>query len=207
MNILRVLDARKNFKAEQSRGPPNAGSHTLRYGTGIANAFTQLGGAKVLGAATSDETRSGSGVFQVFEKGPAYWTAVGGTHFVRGRVFEKYGSAGYERGKLGYPTSDEYAVASGRMQEFEGGVITNSNSGTYILRYGTGIANAYRDLGGAQVVGLPTTAETPSGKGVFQVFEHGTAYWTPTEGRTLCVMESLAPMAHPDTNEDSSVTR
>ena len=168
----------------------NAGTHTLHYGTGIADAFTQLGGAKVLGAATSDETRSGSGVFQVFEKGTAYWTAARGTHFVRGRIFEKYGSAGYERGKLGYPTSDEYAVASGSVQEFEGGVITSSNSGTYILRYGTGIANAYRDLGGTQVIGLPTTAETPSGKGVFQVFEYGTAYWT-AEGGTHFVRNGI----------------
>ena len=168
----------------------NSGSHTLRYGTGIANAFRELGGAKVLGAATSNETPSGSGVFQVFEKGTAYWKAENGTHFVRGRIFDKYGSTGYERGSLGYPTSDEYAVASGRAQEFEGGVITTSNSGTYVLRYGTGIANAYRDLGGAQVVGLPTTSETPSGKGVFQVFEYGTAYWT-AEGGTHFVRNGI----------------
>ena len=160
----------------------NSGSHTLRYGTGIANAFRELGGAKVLGAATSNETRSGSGVFQVFEKGTAYWKAENGTHFVRGRIFDKYGSTGYERGSLGYPTSDEYAVASGRAQEFEGGVITTSNSGTYVLRYGTGIANAYRDLGGTKVLGVARSAETNSGKGVFQLFDKGTAYWSPTTG-------------------------
>ena len=160
----------------------NSGSHTLRYGTGIANAFRELGGAKVLGAATSNETRSGSGVFQVFEKGTAYWKAENGTHFVRGRIFDKYGSTGYERGSLGYPTSDEYAVASGCAQEFEGGVITTSNSGTYVLRYGTGIANAYRDLGGTKVLGVARSAETNSGKGVFQLFDKGTAYWSPTTG-------------------------
>ena len=160
----------------------NAGSHTLRYGTGIANAFIELGGAKILGAATSDETRSGSGVFQVFEKGTAYWTAEAGTHFVSGEIFKAYGQAGYERGSLGYPLSNEYSTNSGRIQEFQGGVITSSTSGTYTLRYGTGIANAFREIGGVKVVGLPRTSETHSGKGVYQVFDNGTAYWTPQGG-------------------------
>ena len=67
--------------------------------------------------------------------------------------------------------SDEYSAGSGRAQEFEGGVITwSASAGIYVLRYGTGIANAYRDLGGARFLGVATTAETPSGKGVFQVF-------------------------------------
>lgn len=160
----------------------NAGSHTLRYGTGIANTFAELGGARVFGAATSNETRSGTGVFQVFEKGTAYWTAEAGTHFVRGEIFKAYGQAGYERGSLGYPLSDEYSTNSGRIQEFQGGVITSSTSGTYTLRYGTGIANAFREIGGVKVAGLPRTSETRSGKGVYQVFDNGTAYWTPQGG-------------------------
>ena len=102
-----------------------AGSHTLCSGTGIANAFTELGGAKVLGAATSDETRSGTGVFQVFEKGTAYWTAGGGTHFVRGEIFKAYRQAGYERGGYGYPTSDEFWSGGSRVQYFEGGRIAS----------------------------------------------------------------------------------
>ena len=115
-------------RAQEFQGGPITwtqitGSHTLRYGTGIANPFTELGGAKVLGAATSDETCSGTGVFQVFEKGTAYWTAGGGTHFVRGEIFKAYRQAGYERGGYGYPTSDEFWSGGSRVQYFEGGRI------------------------------------------------------------------------------------
>ena len=159
-----------------------SGNYVLRFGTGIANTYRALGGAKKFGAVTSAETRSARGVFQVFDKGTAYWTAEGGTHFVSGEIFKAYGQAGYERGSLGYPLSDEYSTDSGRIQEFQGGVITSSTSGSYTLRYGTGIANAFREIGGVKVVGLPRTSETQTGKGVYQVFDNGTAYWTPQGG-------------------------
>lgn len=159
-----------------------SGNYVLRFGTGIANTYRALGGAKKFGAVTSAETRSGRGVFQVFDKATAYWTAEGGTHLVSGEIFKAYGQAGYERGSLGYPLSDEYSTDSGRIQEFQGGVITSSTFGTYTLHYGTGIANAFREIGGEQVVGLPRTSETHSAKGVYQVFDNGTAYWTPQGG-------------------------
>ena len=97
----------------------------MRYGTGIANAYRELGGARFLGVATIAETPSSKGVFQVFDKGTAYWSAASGSHFVRGEIFAKYGQAGYERGSYGYPTSDEFWSAGTRVQYFEGGRIAS----------------------------------------------------------------------------------
>lgn len=97
----------------------------MRYGTGIANAYRDLGGAKVLGVAKSAETNSGKGAFQIFDKGTAYWSPTTGAHFVRGRTFEAYGRSGYERGGYGYPTSDEFWSGGSRVQYFEGGRITS----------------------------------------------------------------------------------
>ena len=41
-----------------------------------------------------------------------------------GAIRAKWSSLGWERGRLGYPTTDEYAVAAGRRNGFQHGTIT-----------------------------------------------------------------------------------
>ena len=56
-----------------------------------------------------------------------YWTARTGAHELHGAIRAKWASLGWERGKLGYPTSDEHDFPAGgsgaRRSDFEHGRI------------------------------------------------------------------------------------
>lgn len=93
----------------------------------IDTKYRELGGcSSILGAPVSDEkgTPDGIGRYSVFEKGSIYWTAKLGAHEVHGRIRDAWKTYGWEAGALGYPISDERAVAGGRRSDFEHGSIT-----------------------------------------------------------------------------------
>ncbi|WTW95688.1 aryl-sulfate sulfotransferase [Streptomycetaceae bacterium NBC_01309] len=81
----------------------------------------------VLGYPLTDEvtTPDGRGRFTHFERGGSiYWTPWTGAHEVYGAIRDTWASLGWERGRLGYPTSGEYTPAAGqRRTNFEGGYI------------------------------------------------------------------------------------
>ena len=85
------------------------------------------GGRSFLGYPLTDETGTPNrrGRFNHFEHGSIYWTPTTGAHEVHGAIRDKWASLGWERSRLGFPTSDEKAVPNGRgrISEFEGGVI------------------------------------------------------------------------------------
>lgn len=78
-----------------------------------------------LGLPRSDEvalTRGGR--ITVFEGGNIYWTQNKGAFAIpRGPVFDAWGKAGFENGKLGYPVSDQVQIPGGSRVSFEHGVI------------------------------------------------------------------------------------
>ncbi|ATB34135.1 hypothetical protein MEBOL_007636 [Melittangium boletus DSM 14713] len=95
----------------------------------------------VLGYPTTNEmtTPDGVGRYNHFKKGTTlgsiYWTPATGAHEVHGRIREKWESLGWERGSLGYPVSDEYAVSEGRESEFQKGFLTfNAATGAVSVR-------------------------------------------------------------------------
>jgi len=79
----------------------------------ILGTYRNLGGpGGVLGFPTSDETPTPDGVgrFNAFAGtggSGIYWTPNTGAHAVQGAIYAQWASLGYERGPLGYPTSDE----------------------------------------------------------------------------------------------------
>ena len=86
-----------------------------------------LGGCgSFLGAPTTSEqgTPDGVGRYNVFQNGSIYWTPQTGAFEVHGVIRDTWASLGWEAGSLGYPVSDEYAVASGRRSDFQHGAIT-----------------------------------------------------------------------------------
>ena len=92
----------------------------------IHDKFVSLGGcASILGGPTTGEvgTPDGVGRYTVFQKGSIYWTARLGAFEVHGAIRDKWAAVGWETGSLGYPTSDEHAVAGGRQSDFEHGSI------------------------------------------------------------------------------------
>ena len=90
--------------------------------------WARLGGVRgFLGFPTTDElgTPNGRGRFNHFEHGSIYWTPGTGAHEVHGAIRDKWASLGWERSRLGFPTTDEKTPPNGRgrVSEFEGGII------------------------------------------------------------------------------------
>lgn len=108
---------------------PTTGAHEV-HGDILAK-WGSLGWEKsFLGYPTTDETATPDSVgrFNFFQGGAIYWTPTTGAHEVHGDILAKWGSLGYERSFLGYPTSDEGDIPGGRVSNFERGQIAWSAS-------------------------------------------------------------------------------
>ncbi|NMN00827.1 N-acetylmuramoyl-L-alanine amidase [Bifidobacterium sp. DSM 109958] len=81
--------------------------------------------AGIAGYPLGDATPSvNGGVYQIFQHGTMYWKANAGAHFVHDGSFRAYRNNGFERGPLGYPTSEETPTRDGGIwQSFENGTI------------------------------------------------------------------------------------
>ncbi|CAM3786756.1 LGFP repeat-containing protein [Tsukamurella ocularis] len=66
----------------------------------------------------------GKGKYLTLKGGTIYWSQASGAHVVHGVIGDKWGDAGHEAGKLGYPTSDETAENGAIKQTFQNGTIT-----------------------------------------------------------------------------------
>ncbi len=79
-----------------------------------------------LGFPTADEAPSKDfGRYSKFEGGNIYWSPLSGAWPVRsGPIMDMWSVLGYENGRLGYPTSDEFAIPGGTQQNFQTGFIT-----------------------------------------------------------------------------------
>ncbi|WP_228539134.1 alpha/beta hydrolase-fold protein [Nocardia sp. XZ_19_385] len=68
------------------------------------------------------------GRYSRFEGGYIYWSPLSGAWAVRtGPVFEAWRSAGFENGRLGFPTGDEVEIPGGVQQNFQLGRIVVKN--------------------------------------------------------------------------------
>ncbi|MDP9885818.1 ribosomal protein L35AE/L33A [Sinomonas atrocyanea] len=107
---------------------PATGAHAS---TGaIRTRYGQLGyETSVLGYPTSDETAGlkDGGVYQMYQGGAIVWSPATGAHESTGPIRARYAQLGFENGRLGYPTSNVYAIPNGTAQNFQGGKITNVN--------------------------------------------------------------------------------
>jgi uncharacterized protein with LGFP repeats len=105
------------------------GAHTVANGD--LTEYLHLGGPAAYGLPYIDETRTpdGRGSYQHFTpKAPTgrsiyYYPGIG-SHEVHGGIRATWASLGWERSRLGYPTSDEFSVAGGRRSNFQHGYIT-----------------------------------------------------------------------------------
>ncbi|HSP38906.1 MAG TPA: N-acetylmuramoyl-L-alanine amidase [Frankiaceae bacterium] len=105
---------------------PALGAHEV-YGV-VLDRWRALGfEAGVLGYPTTDPapTADTVGVYQHFQNGSVFWSPATGPHEVRGAIRDRYSAQSWERGALGYPTSDERTVALGVVQtDFQHGSIS-----------------------------------------------------------------------------------
>jgi uncharacterized protein with LGFP repeats len=134
-------NGRGRFGAFQNGGIywlPAAGAHS------VVGAIYRKWGAVgyeggILRFPTTNETRTPDGIgrFNHFEGGSVYWTPRTGAHEVHGAIRTRWQALGWERSYLGYPVSDEFAVAGGRRVTFEHGSITwNAATGVVTDRRG-----------------------------------------------------------------------
>lgn len=90
----------------------------------ILTKYKATGGPRKWGLPTTDERKAAEGRTSRFVKARIYWTSKHGAHPVYGGILAEYIKRGGGTGKLGLPTSDEYAIKGGRKQDFQRGYIT-----------------------------------------------------------------------------------
>jgi hypothetical protein len=138
------------------------------------------------------------GVVQQFEFGNMYYNPNAAEtkfelHGTYGKINEKYGSQGWENGKLGYPINDEYScpikgakkgnyyAEVGHAQFFEGGAIWyNIQNNTIAIVPGGPIIERYKQTGWEiGDLGYPKTDayEWKNKGGMVQSFEEGDIRW------------------------------
>jgi uncharacterized protein with LGFP repeats len=121
---------------------------------------------------------NGSGLVQRFQSG---WIHAGnaGAFVTSNRAMTAYSAAGWLRGELGWPTSEETCGADGTpcVQTFDGGYIVTPSSGAAARMPGP-IADAYAQAGGPSgSLGLPLAVPSPvtdkNGNGYAGRFDNG----------------------------------
>lgn len=166
---------------------PATGVHAV---TGaIWGKFMALGAHTGVGLPLTDELTAPDGVgrFNNFTNGKSiYWTPATGAHQVGGQIMVRWGTLGYERGFLGYPTTDEVGTPNGvgRYNVFQGGSIYWSPATDAWEVHGA-IRDRWGQVGWeAGPLGFPTTNETgtPDGVGRFNHFQGGSIYFSPRTG-------------------------
>lgn len=131
-------------------------------------------------------TADGVGRYNHFDGGSIYWSPRTGAREVHGGIRQKWSTTGWERGPLGYPTTDELRTpdGGGRFNHFQRGSIywtpaTNAQE----------IRGAIRDKWAATgwergVLGYPVTDEywfNFVGSRTSR-FQRGAIYWSPGTG-------------------------
>lgn len=84
-----------------------------------------------------------------------YWTPQTGANAIYGLIREAWARQGWERGSLGYPTSDEFQDGSFRRSNFERGyILWSAATGIKIVNSGTSIPTAPQSFGAHLVTGI-----------------------------------------------------
>ena len=126
------------------------------------------------------------GCYQRFQGGTIHWSPASGAHPTWGGIQNSWGEHNYERGKLGYPITNERCGLpnGGCYQRFQGGTIHWSPASGAHPTWG-GIQNAWaRHNWERGRLGYPVTDERCSlpNRGCYQWFQGGTIHWSPASG-------------------------
>ncbi|KRC60983.1 hypothetical protein ASE14_08510 [Agromyces sp. Root81] len=155
-----------------------------------------------LGKAVAPHTRIGAGEMyrREYERGAVYWSERTGAHEVHGPIAEHWHGVGAETSFLGFPTTDEQALAAsehgGRMAggfaHFEGGSIYWTPAHGPAIVYGM-VRDIWALLGWERsALGLPMNdVDLVADTGVLRgIFEHGTVEWSSSTGPVVVLSPS-----------------
>ncbi|XMG35186.1 trypsin-like serine protease [Amycolatopsis bartoniae] len=117
---------------------PSTGAHEIQGA--IRTKWAAMGWETGPGYPTTDEsiTPDTIGRYNHFTNSTSiYWSPSSGVHSVAGTIRDRWASLGWEAGRLGYPTSDEYSITGGRRSDFQHGYITwaSTNNTTQVFYY------------------------------------------------------------------------
>ena len=127
------------------------------------------------------------GCYQVFQGGSILFSPAAGAYSLTGRIYNYWAQAGYENGRLGYPTGPASCGATQTecTQVFENGVAAYSASTSIQTIPGGAMAAAWIGLGSSGgALGYPTSALICGLKdgGCFQMFVKGALMYSPATG-------------------------
>jgi len=136
--------AGQHFEGGSIYWSPSTGAHEV-HGA-IKDKWASLGWENsFLGFPKTNETQTpdGFGRFNFFEGGAIYYHPHLGTFAIPNMIIEKWKKEDWEKGKLGYPISDEIIKGNNSVQMFEFGAIISSHASPYQVIY-----NSFREPGG-----------------------------------------------------------
>ena len=134
--------AGQHFEGGSIYWSPATGAHEV-HGA-IKDKWASLGWENsFLGFPTTDETTTpdGFGRFNFFEGGAIYYHPHLGTFAVPKMIAEVWKKEGWEKGKLGYPVSDEIIKNNNSVQYFEFGAAISTKASPYKVIYNSFRAN------------------------------------------------------------------
>lgn len=136
---------------------------------------------------TTDEAAAAGGWYNDFQGGSIYWSAATSAHEVHGLIRSKWISLGGAAGFLGFPRSDEVAVAVGRASQFQhGNVYWSSGNGAHEVS--GAILTRYLALGGTgSRLGPPVSDEYVVPVGWRSDFKHGAIVWNSSTHTTTVI--------------------
>lgn len=188
---------------------PATGAHEV-HGA-IRDRWTSLGSERgLLGYPVTDELPAPdrTGRYNVFARGSIYWSPATGAHEVHGAIGAKWAALGYERGFLGYPTSNESPTGDrvGRVSTFAGGSIYWSpRTGAHEV-HGP-IRTKWLSLGAEDGrLGYPTSDEFTVTDGRRSDFEHGSIVFTAATGEAVATPGAPATIAARAGDGEATVT-
>ncbi|GAB3699772.1 ExeM/NucH family extracellular endonuclease [Mariniluteicoccus flavus] len=175
--------------AASDHDPALVGIKLAKASTPITDKWNSLGGATgPVGAPVIDETCGirDAGCFRHFAGGSIYDSASTDPHLVKGAIFDKWASMGWENSRLGYPTSDEICGLrdGGCVSIFQGGAIYWSPATGTHTNWGA-IRDQYAAHGWENSqLGYPTSDEFCGLRdgGCAQRFQGGLIHWSPATG-------------------------
>ncbi|WP_082000238.1 D-alanyl-D-alanine carboxypeptidase family protein [Arthrobacter sp. PAMC 25486] len=160
------------------------------------------------------------GCYRSYRNGSIYWSTATGAHMTVGAIAGRWASLNWERGFLGYPTTDENCtlVNSGCVQKFQGGrIYWQPNTGANPIAGGIGF---HWDQTAAErgPLGYPISGENCAlvAGGCVQNFQGGYVYWQPSIGshavhgalgaKWVQMGYELSPLGYPVSDESCGGT-
>lgn len=129
---------RQNYQGGTIFWSPQLGAYSMS--SDYSSKFDAIGGLAALGFPATNKVTGlkDGGSYVNFERGALISSPATGVRLSTGKTRDAWAATGFEFGRLGYPTTDNYVTADGGTgQDFQGGRITVPTGGQARIEYGS----------------------------------------------------------------------